>query len=137
MFERGGRSIGVDLGAGVWRKDSPESEWQSIEKPFATGGVLIAADFLAQNEALEDCPLANSCSRLITRLDFDWRAWHEPARSKGMSAHKQVVIKLTEEQSSEIREKLEKEVSQIKLWLVPGTVVLAEVIERAERADTV
>lgn len=53
-----------------------------------------------------------------------------------MSLHKQVVIKLTEEQSCEIREKLDKEVSQIKLWLVPGTVVLAEVIERAERADT-
>jgi hypothetical protein len=54
-----------------------------------------------------------------------------------MSSHKEVVIKLTDEQRSEIRVKLDKEVSQIKLWIVPGTVVLAEVIERPERADAV
>lgn len=50
-----------------------------------------------------------------------------------MSSHKQVIIKLTEEQQKEITKKLNKEVSHIKLWIVPGTVVLAEVIERAGR----
>jgi hypothetical protein len=53
-----------------------------------------------------------------------------------MSSHKEVVITLTDEQRSEIRVKLDKEVSHIKLWFVPGTVVLAEVIARPERADT-
>jgi hypothetical protein len=49
VFERGGRCIGVDPQAGVWRKDSSEANWQTIEKPCAGGGALIAADFLAQN----------------------------------------------------------------------------------------
>jgi hypothetical protein len=49
VFERGGRSIGVDPQAGVWQKESPDANWQSIEKPCAGGGALIAADFLAQN----------------------------------------------------------------------------------------
>ena len=50
-----------------------------------------------------------------------------------MSAHKQVVIELTKEQQSEIREKLDKEVSHVKMWIVPGTVILAEAISRPER----
>ena len=54
-----------------------------------------------------------------------------------MSSHKEVIIKLTDEQRREIRVKLDKEVSHLKLWIVPGTVVLAEVIERPERADAV
>ena len=49
VFERGGRSIGVDPQAGVWQKGSPEANWKSIEKSCAGGGALIAADFLAQN----------------------------------------------------------------------------------------
>lgn len=49
VFERGGRSIGVDPQAGVWQKDSPEANWKFIEKSCAGGGALIAADFLAQN----------------------------------------------------------------------------------------
>lgn len=49
VFERGGRSIGVDPEAGVWQKESPDANWQSIEKPCTVGGAQIAADFLAQN----------------------------------------------------------------------------------------
>ena len=45
-----------------------------------------------------------------------------------MSAHKQVVIKLTKEQQEEIRNCLDRDVTHIKLWIVPGTVVLAEAI---------
>ena len=51
-----------------------------------------------------------------------------------MSSHKEVVITLTEEQCGEISIKLDRAVTHIKLWLVPGTVVLAEVVERQERA---
>lgn len=50
-----------------------------------------------------------------------------------MSAHKQVVIKLTEAQQVEIRKQLDKQVTHIKLWIVPGTVVLAEPIIHLEK----
>ena len=53
-----------------------------------------------------------------------------------MSSHKEVVITLTGDQRREISEKLGKEVSHVKLWLVPGTVVLAEVIGRTEKSGT-
>lgn len=49
-----------------------------------------------------------------------------------MSSPKQVVITLTEEQRREIREKLDKEITHLKLWLVPGTVVLAETISQPD-----
>ena len=88
-------------------------------------------------EALRECPLANDCSQQSARLDFDKGTWNGPARSEGISSHKEVVITLTDEQRSEIKEKLDKEVSHIKLWIVLGTVVLAEVVERPERADAV
>ncbi|MGA9773395.1 MAG: hypothetical protein WBV94_30470 [Blastocatellia bacterium] len=52
-----------------------------------------------------------------------------------MSAHKQVVIELTEQQRIEIKKELNKEVSHVRLWLVPGTVVLAEAIGQPEDFD--
>lgn len=52
-----------------------------------------------------------------------------------MSALKQVVIELTSQQRSEIKRELNKEVSHVRLWLVPGTVVLAEAIGRPESFD--
>ncbi len=52
-----------------------------------------------------------------------------------MSAHKQVVIELTPQQRSEIKKGLNKEVSHVRLWLVPGTVVLAEAIGQPESFD--
>ena len=52
-----------------------------------------------------------------------------------MSALKQVVIELTPQQRSEIKRELNKEVSHVRLWLVPGTVVLAEAIGQPESFD--
>ena len=49
-----------------------------------------------------------------------------------MSAHKEVIIKLTAEQREDIREKLQEDVTHIKVWKVPGTVILAETINRKE-----
>jgi len=47
VFEQGQRRIGIDPEAGVWRKDSPETDWQCIEKPCTVSGALLAADFLS------------------------------------------------------------------------------------------
>ncbi len=52
-----------------------------------------------------------------------------------MSALKQVVIELTPQQRNEIKRELNKEVSHVRLWLVPGTVVLAEAIGQPESFD--
>jgi hypothetical protein len=52
-----------------------------------------------------------------------------------MSAHKQVVIELTQQQRIEIKRELNKEVTHVRLWLVPGTVVLAEAIGQPEAFD--
>lgn len=52
-----------------------------------------------------------------------------------MSALRQVVIELTPQQRSEIKRELNKEVSHVRLWLVPGTVVLAEAIDQPESFD--
>ena len=52
-----------------------------------------------------------------------------------MSALKQVVIELTKEQRDEIKMQLNKEVSHVRLWLVPGTVVLAEAFDQHEALD--
>jgi len=53
-----------------------------------------------------------------------------------MSAHKEMVIKLTKEQQEEIKKALDREVTHVKFWLVPGTVILAEAITRPERLNT-
>ena len=52
-----------------------------------------------------------------------------------MSALKQVVIELTPQQRGEIKKQLNREVSHVRLWLVPGTVVLAEAIGQSETFD--
>ena len=52
-----------------------------------------------------------------------------------MSALRQVVIELTPQQRSEIKRELNKEVSHVRLWLVPGTVVLAEALGQPESFD--
>jgi hypothetical protein len=52
-----------------------------------------------------------------------------------MSALKQIVIELTPQQRSEIKRELNKEVSHVRLWLVPGTVVLAEAFDQPESFD--
>jgi hypothetical protein len=70
-----------------------------------------------------------------TKIKGILRDAFELLKLKRMSSHKQVVIKLTEDQRSEIREKLEKEVSHIRMWIVPGTVVLAEAISLPESPD--
>lgn len=49
-----------------------------------------------------------------------------------MSARKQILIKLTEEQRQEVREKLDKEVTHIKLSVVTGAVVFAEAFDLPE-----
>ena len=46
-----------------------------------------------------------------------------------MSSRKQIVIKLTEEQRQEVREKLDKEVTHIKLSVVTGAVIFAEAVD--------
>lgn len=45
-----------------------------------------------------------------------------------MSARKELVIELTKEQQEKIKKSLDREVTHIRLWIVPGTVVLAEAI---------
>lgn len=50
-----------------------------------------------------------------------------------MSAHREVTIKLTKEQQEEIEKKLDRKVTHVKLWLVPGTVVLAEAMKQTDR----
>jgi hypothetical protein len=45
-----------------------------------------------------------------------------------MSTGKQFLVKLTEEQQREIREKLDKEVTHIKLSVVTGAVIFAEAL---------
>lgn len=49
-----------------------------------------------------------------------------------MSARKELVIELTKEQQEKIKKSLDREVTHVRLWLVPGTVVLAEPINRLE-----
>jgi len=49
-----------------------------------------------------------------------------------MSARKQVVIKLTDEQRSEVQERLDKEVTHVRLSLAPGAVIFAEAIDAPE-----
>ena len=49
-----------------------------------------------------------------------------------MSSHKEVIIQLTKEQREEIKKRLDQEVTHVKFWIVPGTVILAEVINRPE-----
>jgi hypothetical protein len=49
-----------------------------------------------------------------------------------MSARKQIVIKLTEDQRREVREKLDKEVTHIKLSVVTGAVIFAEAFDLPE-----
>ena len=51
-----------------------------------------------------------------------------------MSAHKELVIELTKEQQEKIKKSLDREVTHIRLWLVPGTVVLAEAVSHPEKA---
>ena len=50
-----------------------------------------------------------------------------------MSACKEVVIELTKEQQEKIKKSLNRDVTHIKCWLVPGAVVLAEVIQLPEK----
>jgi hypothetical protein len=52
-----------------------------------------------------------------------------------MSSHREVTIELTQKQQDQIKENLGKEVSFVKLWLVPGTVILAEVLYSAKRFE--
>ncbi len=47
-----------------------------------------------------------------------------------MSARKELVIELTKEQQEKIKKSLDRDVTHIRLWLVPGTVVLAEPVNR-------
>ena len=49
-----------------------------------------------------------------------------------MSTGKLLLVKLTEEQRDEIREKLDKEVTHIKLSVVTGAVIFAEALELPE-----
>ena len=49
-----------------------------------------------------------------------------------MSSYKEVIIQLTKEQREEIKKRLGQEVAHVKFWIVPGTVILAEVINRPE-----
>lgn len=48
VFERGLRSVSVDREAGVWKRDSPDGEWQCIEKPCTVVGAIMAAEFLSE-----------------------------------------------------------------------------------------
>jgi hypothetical protein len=50
-----------------------------------------------------------------------------------MATGKLLLVKLTEEQREEIREKLDKEVTHIKLSVVTGAVIFAEALELPER----
>lgn len=49
-----------------------------------------------------------------------------------MSARKEVIIQLTTAQREEIKQAMHEEVTHIKFWKVPGTVILAEAIDRSE-----
>ena len=49
-----------------------------------------------------------------------------------MSARKELVIELNKEQQEKIKKSLDREVTHLRLWLVPGTVVLAEPINQHE-----
>ena len=52
-----------------------------------------------------------------------------------MSARKELIIELTKEQQEQIKKSLDREVTHVRLWLVPGTVILAEAINQPERQD--
>jgi hypothetical protein len=52
-----------------------------------------------------------------------------------MSGRLQVVIKLTDDQRSEIKKKLDKEVTHVKFWVVPGSVILAEAVNEPKALD--
>ena len=49
-----------------------------------------------------------------------------------MSARKELVIELTKEQQEKIKKSLDREVTHVRLWLVPGTVVLVEAMAQPE-----
>jgi hypothetical protein len=49
-----------------------------------------------------------------------------------MSARKELVIELNKEQQEKIKKSLDREVTHLRLWLVPRTVVLAETVNRHE-----
>ena len=49
-----------------------------------------------------------------------------------MSLYNEVIIQMTEEQREEIKQRLGREVTQVKFWLVVGAVVLAEVMNQPE-----
>ncbi len=49
-----------------------------------------------------------------------------------MSSHKEVIIEMTKEQREGIKKQLDQEVTHLKLWIVPGTVIMAEVIKKPE-----
>jgi DNA-binding MarR family transcriptional regulator len=46
-----------------------------------------------------------------------------------MSSRREIIVKLTEEQRKEIHEKLDKEVTHVKLSLAPGAVIFAEALK--------
>jgi hypothetical protein len=52
-----------------------------------------------------------------------------------MSSRIQVVIEMSKEQRNEIKRKLGKEVTHIKLSVAPGAVIFAEALELHEGAD--
>jgi hypothetical protein len=52
-----------------------------------------------------------------------------------MSARRQVIIKLNDDQRNEIREKLDKGMTHIKISVVPGAVTFAEALELAEGSN--
>jgi hypothetical protein len=46
-----------------------------------------------------------------------------------MSARLPVLIKITDEQRNEIKEKLDKEITHVKIWVIAGGIVFAEPIQ--------
>jgi len=52
-----------------------------------------------------------------------------------MSSRKEVIVVMTKEQREEIRERLNQEVTHVKLWVVPGAVIFAEPLNLPESLD--
>jgi hypothetical protein len=50
-----------------------------------------------------------------------------------MSSRREVIIKLTKEQRNEVEENLDKEVTHIKISVVPGAVIFAEAFYLPEK----
>ncbi|MEN3331553.1 MAG: hypothetical protein V7641_918 [Blastocatellia bacterium] len=46
IFERRGRQLGVDSAAGVWIRESEESDWRCLAIPCSVSGAIQAVEFL-------------------------------------------------------------------------------------------